>query len=284
MERRLLLRAFAYGTLTLSSVPAMMLAGCSKSDAPAVAGETSASGSAVFRVGVTAGPHADIVTEAVKVAKTKSLNVEVVEFTDYVTPDTALNDKKLDAAVYQHEPFLNTFNRERGTKLVKAADAVVQPMGFYSKKIKSVNAIPDGATIAIPNDPSNGGRGLLLIEAAGLIKLKADRGSEATVADIVENPKNLRIQELEAAQLPRSIDDLDVACVPMNYVISAGLSPEKEGFFFEDRSAPYALIIIAAREDNAASAALKTFVESYQSPEVRAYIEKTFKGQVRPAW
>lgn len=278
MERRTLVRAFALGAFTLTSVPAMMLASCSKSEPAAT------DAPAVFRVGVTAGPHADIVTEAVKVAKTKGLTVEVVEFTDHITPDTALNDKKLDAAVYQHEPFLNAFNREQGTKLVKVADAVVQPMGFYSKKYKSVEDIPEGATFAIPNDPSNGGRGLLLIEAAGLIKLKADRGAEATLADIVENPKKLRIQELEAAQLPRSIDDLDVACVPMNYVISSGLSPEKDGFFFEDRNAPYALIIIAAREDNKDAAAVKTFVESYQSPDVRAFIEKTFQGQVRPAW
>lgn len=282
MHRRHLLRLCAAGALTLSTaLPTMMLAGCQKSE-PAAAASTEAA--KTFRVGVTAGPHADIVTESVKAAKAKGLNVEVVEFTDYVTPDIALNDGKLDAAVYQHEPFLNAFNREKGTKLKKVADAVVQPMGFYSRKWKSLESIPEGAVFSIPNDPSNGGRGLLLIEAAGLIKLRPGRNAEATIADIIENPKNIKIQELEAAQLPRSVDDVDVACVPMNYVISSGLSPEKDGFFFEDRKAPYALIIIAAREDNAQDADVKTFIESYQSPEVRAFIEKTFAGQVRPAW
>lgn len=160
-----------------------------------------------FRVGVTAGPHAAIVTEAAKVAAKNGLKVEVVEFTDYVTPDTALNDGALDAAVYQHEPFLLNFNKQKGTKLANVGNAVVQPMGFYSNKVKSVADIPEGAVISVPNDPTNCGRGLLLLQAAGLIKLPEGMGSEASLADIVENKRNLKIRELEAAQLPRSLDD-----------------------------------------------------------------------------
>ena len=162
--------------------------------------------------------------------------------------------------------------------------AVVQPMGCYSKTIKSVAEIPEGSVVAIPNDPTNGGRGLLLLEAQGLIKLKADRKDDAVPADVVENPKNLKILEMEAAQLPRSLDDTAVAVIPMNYVISSGLSPEKEGFAFESLDAAYALIIIAARPDNAESAAVKTFVESYRSPETKRYVEETFRGTIRPTW
>ena len=165
------------------------------------------------------------------------------------------------------------------------ADAVVQPMGFYSNKIKSLDAIKEGTTISIPNDPTNGGRALLLIQAAGLIKLKAGvTGNTATPADIVENPRGIKIVELEAAQLPRSLDDVEIAAIPMNYVISAGLSPAKQGFYFESREAPFALMIIASRADNAKDEKVQKFVKAYQSPEVKAFIEKTFNGAVKAAW
>lgn len=273
LRRDLLHAATAAGLFTLAGAFSTMLSGCSKEEAAAKA----------FRVGVTAGPHADIVTEAARIAKTRGLEVEVVEFTDYVTPDTALNDGRLDAAVYQHEPFLNTFNREHGSKLANVADAVVQPMGLYSKRITTLKDISAGASIGIPNDPSNGGRALVLLEKAGLLKLSPGRGGEATVADIVENPKELRILELEAAQLPRSIEDADLACIPMNYVLSGGLDPQS-GIYFEDASAPYALIIIAAREDRKNDENLKRFIEAYRSDETAAFIEKTFRGAVRPSW
>ena len=237
-----------------------------------------------FKVGVTAGPHAAIVTASVEVAKKKGLKVEVVEFTDYVTPDKALNDGALDAAVYQHEPFLNNFNRQQGTKLAKVADAVVQPMGFYSNAVKSVETIPEGAKISIPNDPSNSGRALLLLQASGIIKLREGVKGNALISDIVENPKKLKIIELEAAQLPRSLSDVDIAVIPMNYVISAGLSPSKQGFYFESLKAPFALIVIAARENNKNDPRVKTFIESYRSDEVKAFVIKTFDGAVRPSW
>ena len=188
-----------------------------------------------LKVGATAGPHAAIVAEAAKVAAKSGLKVKVVEFTDYITPNRALADKALDVNVYQHEPFLKNFNKNQNTNLVKIADAVVQPMGLYSNTVKSLEAVPEGAKIAIPNDPTNGGRALILLKAAGLIDLKPGvSGNTATVADITANPKNLRIAELEAAQLPRSLEDVDVACVPMNYAISGKLSPEKQGFYFMD--------------------------------------------------
>ena len=238
-----------------------------------------------LKVGATSGPHAAIVAEAAKVAAKSGLKVKVVEFTDYITPNRALADKALDVNIYQHEPFLKNFNKNQNTNLVKIADAVVQPMGLYSDTVKSLEAVPEGAKIAIPNDPTNGGRALILLKAAGLIDLKPGvTGNTATVADITVNTKHLKIAELEAAQLPRSLEDVDVACVPMNYAISGKLSPEKQGFYFESREAPFALMVIAARLDNAESKDVKTFVKAYQSPEVKAFIETTFKGAVKAAW
>ena len=187
MQKRTFIKSLAAVT-ALSAI--VLLTGCDEEKAVA---------EKPFRVGVTAGPHAAIVTEAAKVAAKNGLKVEVVEFTDYVTPDTALNDGALDAAVYQHEPFLLNFNKQKGTKLANVGNAVVQPMGFYSNKVKSVADIPEGAVISVPNDPTNCGRGLLLLQAAGLIKLPEGMGSEASLADIVENKRNLKIRELEAA-------------------------------------------------------------------------------------
>ena len=238
-----------------------------------------------LKVGATSGPHAAIVAEAAKVAAKSGLKVKVVEFTDYITPNRALADKALDVNVYQHEPFLKNFNKNQNTNLVKVADAVVQPMGLYSDTVKSLEAVPEGAKIAIPNDPTNGGRALVLLKAAGLIDLKPGvTGTTATVADITANPKAVKVVELEAAQLPRSLEDVDVACVPMNYAISGKLSPEKQGFYFESREAPFALMVIAARPDNAEAKNVQAFVKAYQSPEVKAFIEKTFNGAVKAAW
>lgn len=233
-------------------------------------------------MGATAGPHAAIVSEAAKVAEKSGLKVKVVEFTDYIAPNRA---KALDVNVYQHEPFLKNFNKNQQTNLVKIADAVVQPMGLYSDTVKSLEAIPEGAKIAIPNDLTNGGRALVLLKTAGLIDLKPGMtGTTATVADITANSKGVKVVELEAAQLPRSLEDVDVACVPMNYAISGKLSPEKQGFYFESREAPFALMVIAARPDNAQAKNVLTFVKAYQSPEVKAFIDKTFNGAVKAAW
>lgn len=238
-----------------------------------------------LKVGATAGPHAENVQKAAEVAKSQGLNVKVVEFTDYVTPNKSLAEGALDIVVYQHEPFLNNFNKQQKTHLKKIGDAVVQPMGFYSNKIHSLNDVPEGAVIAIPNDPSNEGRALQLVEKSGLIKLKPGiDGSSLTIGDVIENPKKLKFKELEAAQLPRSLGDVDIATIPMNYVISSGLSPQKDGFYFESKDAPYALIIIASRENNANDENVKKFVKAFQSEDVRKFILEKFKGSVLPAW
>lgn len=283
MQKRAFLRGVLFAAAVISSP--VLLSACGESGKNGASAESAGKAAKTkIRVGVTAGPHADIVAKAAEVAKGKGLEVEVVEFSDYVTPDISLNDGALDAAVYQHEPFLRNFNAEKGTKLAVAAPAVVQPMGFYSKRIHSIDEIKAGASIAIPNDPSNGGRALILCEKAGLIKLRAGIKGEPLIHDVESNPKKLRFVELEAAQLPISLEDVDAALIPMNYVVSSGLSPEKDGFYFESMDAPYALIIIAAREDNVKNPEITTFVESYRSPETAAYVLQKFKGTIRPSW
>lgn len=270
LRRTILTRAAA---ITTGVFAAALLSGCGQ-DKPKE-----------IKVGATSGPHAAIVAEAAKVAKTEGLNVKVVEFTDYISPNRSLAEGALDIVVYQHEPYLNNYNKQNGTNLKKISDAVVQPMGFYSNKVKSLDAVANGQRVSIPNDPTNGGRALVLLQASGLIKLKDGvDGTNATVRDVIENPKNLKIVELEAAQLPRSIDDVDFTAVPMNYAISAGLSPEKQGFYFESRKAPFALIIIASRDNNAQDPSVQKFLHAYRSAPVKEFIGKTFKGAVQATW
>lgn len=268
MQKRVLLKAL----LAVPAISALGLtAACSKKEV-------------VIKVGATAGPHAEVVEAAAKEAAKDGLKVQVVEFSDYLGPDKALAEKALDIDVYQHEPFLNNFNANQKTDLVVVGRAILMRMGIYSNKVKSVEELQEGAVIGVPNDPTNGGRGLQLLEAAGLIKLKEGAGFKATIADVAENPRKLVFKELEAAQLPRSLDDLDAATITMNYVMSAGLDPAKQGIFLEDKDAPLAVMIIAARPDNKDSEAVKKFVKAYQSEAVQKFIAEKYKGTIVPAW
>ena len=233
------LAAVLAGVLAL----ALLAAGCGGSDSKA--GGTS---SKPIKIGATAGPHADVVHAVAEEAKKQGMNVEVVEFSDYITPDKALAEGDLDLNSYQHAPFLNNFNTQNNTKLVPIGNTILMRMGIYSDKIHDLKAVPDGAVVAIPNDPTNGGRGLVLLEKAGLIKLKAGVGFKATVNDVVENPKHLQFRELEAAQLPRSLADVDLAVITMNYVMSSGMDVKKQGLFWEADDEPLAVMVLAARE------------------------------------
>lgn len=235
-------------------------------------------------VGATAGPHAEVVEAAAKEAEKKGLKVEIKEFSDYITPDQALTDGSIDIAVYQHKPFLDNFNKQHGTDLIPVGDAILMRMGIYSNKYKDVKDIPSGGTISIPNDPTNEGRGLQLLEQAGLIKLKEGVGMKATPADVVENPKNLKFKELEAAQLPRSLDDVDASAITMNFVMSAGLSPKEQGIFLESRDNPLAVMIIAVRNKDNDQPAYKKFIEAYQSDAVKKFITEKYKGTIEAAW
>lgn len=235
------------------------------------------------KVGVTPGPHAQILEEVKKVAATKGLTLEITEFSDYVMPNQALVDGDLDINSFQHKPYLDNQVASRGFDLVSVAQSVNFPMAGYSKKVTSKDAIKDGSTIALPNDPSNGARALLMLADQGLITLKDGVTVKATVADVAENPKNLKLVELDAAQLPRSLDDVDVALINTNYALQAGLHPAKDSLFRESVKAPY-VGIIATRAADKDAAWVKTFIESYHSPEVKAFILDKFQGAITPTW
>jgi len=239
--------------------------------------------SAILKVGATVGPHAQVVEAAAKEAAKQGIKVEVIEFSDYITPNSALAEGSIDINSFQNQPFLNNYNSNNDSDLVPIGKSILMRMGLYSSKYHSLADIPDNALIAIPNDPINGARGLLLLADAKLITLKADVGYQATINDIIDNPKHLEFVELEAAQLPRSLGDVDVAAITMNYVMSAGLNPQEQGLYLESKDEPLGLMIIAVRNEDKNNASYKKFVEIYQSQAVSDFIANTFKGTIEPA-
>ena len=236
-----------------------------------------------IKIGATAGPHAQVAEAVAKEAKKQGIDLKVVEFSDYVTPDKALADGDIQLNAYQHVPFMENFNKQNGSDLVAIGKTILMPMGLYSNSVHSAQDVPNGAIVAIPNDPTNGGRGLALLAKAGLITLKEGVGFKATVADITSNPKNLQIQELEAAQLPRSLDDVAVAAIPMNYVQSAGLNVEKQGFFLEPKDEPLAVMILAVRSQDKDNETYKKIADIYKSEAIKKFIDETFKGSITSA-
>lgn len=236
-----------------------------------------------IKVGVTGGPHAQIMEVVKQVAAKNGLKITIVEFSDYVQPNAALAAGDLDANSYQHAPYLDAQVKDRGYKLIKLADTVTFPMGIYSKKIKSLSELKPGARIAVPNDPTNGGRALLLLQKQGLLKLRADAGLKATPLDVVDNPKKLKIVELDAAQIPRSLGDVDAAAINTNFAMEAGLKPKSDAIAIEDPKGPYSNIIAirAADKDKPWVAKL---LAAYHSAEVKQYIEGKYAGAVIAAW
>ena len=239
---------------------------------------------ATIKIGATPVPHAEILEEIKPDLKEKGITLEIVEFNDYVQPNIALNDKELDANFFQHEPYLNDFVKEhKEMKLKNAGGVHIEPMGIYSKKVKDLGEIADGAQIAIPNDPTNGGRALLLLQKANLLKLKDGVKETATVQDIAENPKNLVIQEVEAAQLPRTLEDVDAAIINTNFAMNADLNPMKDALFIEDKTSPY-VNIITVRDGDENRAEIKTLLETIKSEKVKKFIEEKYKGAIVPAF
>ncbi|WP_029309852.1 MetQ/NlpA family ABC transporter substrate-binding protein [Cupriavidus metallidurans] len=236
-----------------------------------------------IKVGVTGGPHAQIMEQVKKVAAKDGLTIQVVEFSDYIQPNAALAAGDLDANSYQPLPYLEAQIKDRGYKFTNVAFTVTFPMGVYSKKIKSLDQLKQGARVGVPNDPTNGGRGLLLLQSKGLIKLRPDAGLKATPLDVVENPKKIKLVELDAAQLPRSLDDLDAAAINGNYAESAGLSPTRDAIAMEGPKGPYANLI-AIREADKNKPWVAKLVKAYHSPEIKQYIQATFKDSVITAW
>ncbi|MEQ5835111.1 MULTISPECIES: MetQ/NlpA family ABC transporter substrate-binding protein [Marinobacter] len=234
-------------------------------------------------VAATAVPHAEILEHIKPTLAKEGVDLEVKVFTDYVQPNIQVAQKRMDANYFQHQPYLTEFNDGKGTNLVSVVGVHVEPFGAYSKKIDSLDQLEDGATVAIPNDPTNGGRALLLLQKAGLIKLKDSSKITATPRDIAENPKNLNFYELEAATLPRVLSQVDLAMINTNYALEAGLNPTKDALIIEGADSPYVNILVA-RPDNKDSDAMKKLADALTSDDVREFIKEKYKGAVVPAF
>ncbi len=239
-----------------------------------------------LRIGTMSGPDAQIWAEVAKVAAHDGLPIKVIEFNDYVQPNAALDSGDLDANGFQHQPFLDSQIKQRGYRIVSVGLTYTAPMGFYSRKIKSLKDLPVGAKVGIQNDPSNGNRALLLLQKYGVIKLKPGVGSNgvnATPLDVAENPKKIRIVELDSAQLPRALPDLDAASINTDYAVKAGLTPVKDAIAIEDLKGPYANLI-AVRAQDRDKPWVKKLVAAYESDDVRKFIDAKFNGAIVPAF
>lgn len=269
--------------LTLAAT--LLITGCGGGgDTPAKTDDKSAAKEVTLKIGATPVPHSEILEEIKPDLAEKGIKLEIIEFNDYVQPNIALNDKELDANFFQHEPYLNDFIKEhKDVKLKNAGGVHIEPMGIYSKKIKDLKELADGATVSIPNDPTNGGRALLLLQKAGLLKLKDGVNEMATVQDIAENPKNLNIQEVEAAQLPRTLEDVDISIINTNFAMNADLNPMKDALFIEDKTSPY-VNIIAVRDGDENREEIKTLLNVIKTDKVKKFIEGKYKGAIVPAF
>ncbi|AZC15507.1 MULTISPECIES: MetQ/NlpA family ABC transporter substrate-binding protein [Pseudomonas] len=243
----------------------------------------SAHAAQTLTVAATPVPHAEIL-EFVKPALAKEgVDLKVKVFTDYVQPNVQVAEKRLDANFFQHQPYLDEFNKAKGTQLVSVAGVHVEPLGAYSSKYKQLSELPNGATVVVPNDATNGGRALLLLDKAGVIKLKDANNILATVKDISENTKGLKFRELEAATIPRVLTQVDLALINTNYALEAKLDPAKDALVIEGKDSPYVNILVA-RADDKDSDAMKKLVAALHSPEVKKFIEEKYKGAIVPAF
>ena len=272
------LKKLTAGTLAVFAAAAL-LAGCGGEKKTEKAPEEKKK----IVVGITPGYSEEIMEFVKDEAKKQGLDVELKVFSDYVTPDQALAQKEIDLNSFQHGPFLDAFNKKNGTKLVSIGKTYLAPLKLYSTKIKDIKELKDGDKIAIPNDPSNGGRAILMLSKLGLIKVKDGvKASDLTVNDITDNPKHLQILELEAAQLPRSLDDTSASVINAGYANSAKLDPNL-AIAKEDNTSPY-VNIIAAREEDKDNPTYVKFVKIFQTDAVKNYINEKAKGALVPAW
>lgn len=281
MRKNIKLTALAASATAL----ALGLTACGSSSDPSSAktdgGKTDESKPLV--IAASPSPHADILNFVKdKLAAKEGLTLEVKEFTDYVLPNTALQEGSLDANLYQNQPFLDEFNKSKGTDLVSVVKAYLPPMGVYSKKIQDIAKLGDGATVAVPNETTNEGRALELLAAKGLITLKAGAGTDASPADVTANPKHLKFKELDPAQLPRSLDDVDVAVINNNYAQDAGLSPAKDAILLEPaKDNPYANLL-AVKRGNEDDPRVVKLAKLLVSADVKKFIAEKYKGSVLP--
>ncbi|MFE9249392.1 MetQ/NlpA family ABC transporter substrate-binding protein [Streptomyces sp. NPDC007088] len=275
---RITASVLAAGALTLG------LAACGSKDSDSASGSQADQDKALV-VAASPTPHAEILDYVRDhLAKKAGLDLRVKEFTDYVTPNTATQDGSVDANYFQHKPYLDDYNKKNGTHLVPVGTVHLEPLGLYSHKVKSVGDLKKGATVAVPNDATNEARALKLLEANGVIRLKSGAGEDATPSDIAKNPKDLKFKELEAPQVPRSLDDVDAAVINGNYAVQAKLSPAKDSLVQEKaKGNPYGnLLVVKDGEQN--DPRVKKLAKLLHSPEVRKFIEDRYDGSVLPAF
>lgn len=234
-------------------------------------------------VGVTAGPHEQIMEKVKEVAAKDGLDIDIKVFNDYPMVNIALAEGELDVNSFQHEPYLEQMKKDKNLDLVAVADTVNFPMGIYSNRIRDLKQLKKGDKIGLPNDPTNGARALLLFEQAGLIKLKKGIGIQATVKDIVENPLDLELVELEAAQIPRQLDEFAAAAINTNFAVEHGLLPTRDAIFMEPKDSPW-VNVLAVRTENKDDPVIQKLIKAYHSEEVKRFVEETFKGSVVPSW
>ena len=264
------------GVLLLAALLVFVAVGCGAKEAKAPEVQS-------LKIGVTGGPHEQVAKKVKELATAEGLEIELVVFNEYIQPNIQLFEKQLDANIFQHEPYLNKFNADRSMNLVTIAPTVNFPMGIYSNKIKSPADLKDGDQVAVPNDATNQARALILLQTAGVIKLKDGVGTAASVKDIADNPKQIKIVELEAPMLIRTLPDVAAAVINTNFIIEAGMNPIKDSIFIEDKNSPWVNFIVT-RPELKDDARISKLVEVYHSAEVRKFIEESFGGSVVPAF
>lgn len=282
------------GLSILTLVLAGALAACGAKNDAKNQGSAGESGSepekqqvVTLKIGASPVPHAEILKEAQKLLEGEGVKLDIIEMNDYVQPNVQLYEKQLDANFFQHTAYLEEFNKERSYDLVKVTGVHIEPIGVYSKTVTSIDELKEGAKIAIPNDPTNGGRALTLLAKHGLIKLKEGVDVDATIADIEQNDKKLQFVELEAATLPRALDEVDAAAINTNYALTVGLVPNDDALIIEDKDTPFAdmlVNILVARPDNKDSEAIQKLAKALNSPEIKAFMEEKYDGAVVPTF
>ena len=256
----------------------LLLVGCS-----APGNGTAGNSTQTLTVAATAIPHAEILKQVKPLLAKEGIDLQVKVFADYVQPNSQVVEKGVDLNYFQTKPYLEAFNREHGTNLVVITGVHIEPFGAYSRKYKSIDQLPDGASVTIPNDPSNNSRALLLLAKHGLISLKDPTNEMSTLKDITANPKHLQFRQLEAAMLPRTLDEVDLALINTNYALAAGLNPTKDALLIEDKNSPYVNYLVG-RPDNQNDPRVQKLAKALNSPEIKTFIEQKYQGAVLPAF
>ncbi len=269
--------------LALSLALSLTACGGSKTETPAASGSAAPAETpketVTLNVAASPTPHAEVLEQCVDILKEQGIDLQIHEYSDYVIPNTAVEDGEEDANYFQHIPYLDDFNATRGTHLVSVAGVHIEPMGIYGGKTAALADLPDGASVAVPNDATNEGRALLLLEAQGLIKLTDSSNLAATPKDIAENPKNLTFTEVEAAQLPSILSEVDIAVINSNYALGAGLNPTTDALAVESADSPYVNVLVC-KEGNENNEAIQALAAALASDTVKNFIAEKYEGAV----